>query len=84
MDISDFNIRKHIDKIDKIQTKEQLKDEAAKANIKEAAQISIAGDSADEVNNLMQIFRNAGVPVPEGYPAFSVDEAMNAYKKLGK
>jgi len=64
MDISDFNIRKHIEKIDKIQTKEQLKEEADKANIKEAAQISIAGDSADEVNNLMQIFRNAGVQAP--------------------
>ena len=31
-----------------------------------------------------ELFRNAGVPVPDGYPAFSVDEAMDAYKKLGK
>ncbi len=29
-----------------------------------------------------EIFRNAGVPVPEGFPAFSVDEAVNAFKKL--
>ena len=31
-----------------------------------------------------EIFRNAGVPVPDGYPAFSVDEAINAFKKIGK
>ncbi|HIO41251.1 MAG TPA: ADP-forming succinate--CoA ligase subunit beta, partial [Candidatus Marinimicrobia bacterium] len=28
------------------------------------------------------LFRNAGVPVPNGFPAFSVEEAMEAYKKL--
>ena len=31
-----------------------------------------------------ELFRNAGVPVPDGYPAFSVDEAIDAFKKLGK
>ena len=31
-----------------------------------------------------EIFRNAGVPVPNGYPAFSIDEAIDSYKKLGK
>ena len=30
-----------------------------------------------------ELFRNAGVPVPNGFPAFSVEEAMEAYKKLG-
>ena len=29
-----------------------------------------------------ELFRNAGVPVPKGFPAFSVEEAMKAYKKL--
>ncbi len=29
-----------------------------------------------------ELFRNAGVPVPNGFPAFSVEEAMEAYKKL--
>ena len=29
-----------------------------------------------------ELFRNAGVTVPNGYPAFSVDEAMEAYQKL--
>ena len=29
-----------------------------------------------------ELFRNAGVPVPEGYPAFSVDEALDAFQKL--
>ena len=29
-----------------------------------------------------ELFRNAGVPVPNGFPAFSVEEAMDAYKKL--
>jgi len=29
-----------------------------------------------------ELFRNAGVPVPNGLPAFSVEEAMEAYKKL--
>ena len=29
-----------------------------------------------------ELFRNAGVPVPNGFPAFSVEEAMKAYKKL--
>ena len=31
-----------------------------------------------------ELFRNAGVPVPGGYPVFSVDEAIDAFKKLGK
>ena len=31
-----------------------------------------------------ELFRNAGVPVPDGYPVFSVDEAIHAFKKLGK
>ena len=31
-----------------------------------------------------ELFRNAGVPVPDGYPVFSVDEAIDAFKKLGK
>ena len=31
-----------------------------------------------------ELFRNAGVPVPNGYPAFSIDEAMDSYEKLGK
>ena len=30
-----------------------------------------------------EIFRNAGVPIPKGFPAFSVDEAVNAFEKLG-
>jgi len=30
-----------------------------------------------------QIFREAGVPVPEGYPAFTVDEAVNVAEKIG-
>ena len=30
-----------------------------------------------------EIFRNAGVPVPEGFPAFNVDEAVIAFEKLG-
>ncbi|MAJ44842.1 MAG: ADP-forming succinate--CoA ligase subunit beta [Candidatus Marinimicrobia bacterium] len=30
-----------------------------------------------------QIFRDAGVPVPEGYPAFSVDEAVEIAEKIG-
>ena len=29
-----------------------------------------------------ELFRNAGVPVPNGFPAFSVEDAMEAYKKL--
>ena len=29
-----------------------------------------------------ELFRNAGVPVPNGFPAFSVEEAMEVYKKL--
>ena len=29
-----------------------------------------------------ELFRNAGVPVPNGFPAFSVEEVMEAYKKL--
>jgi len=29
-----------------------------------------------------ELFRNAGVPVPNGFPAFSVEEAMEAYKIL--
>ena len=29
------------------------------------------------------IFAEFGVPVPEGYPAFTVDEAVNAAKKIG-
>ena len=29
-----------------------------------------------------ELFRNAGVPVPNGFPAFSVEETMEAYKKL--
>ena len=29
-----------------------------------------------------EIFRNAGVPVPMGYPAFTVDEAVQAAQKL--
>ena len=29
-----------------------------------------------------ELFRNAGVPVPNGFPAFSVEEAMEAHKKL--
>ena len=29
-----------------------------------------------------ELFRNSGVPIPNGYPAFSVDEAMEAAKKL--
>ena len=29
-----------------------------------------------------ELFRNTGVPVPGGYPAFSVDEALDAYQKL--
>ena len=31
-----------------------------------------------------ELFRKGGVPVPNGYPAFSIDEAIAAYKKLGK
>ena len=30
-----------------------------------------------------EIFRNAGVPVPDGFPAFNVDEAVNAFENLG-
>ena len=30
-----------------------------------------------------QIFRAAGVPVPEGYPAFTVDEAVEIAEKIG-
>ena len=29
-----------------------------------------------------ELFRNAGVPIPNGFPAFSVEEAMEVYKKL--
>jgi len=29
-----------------------------------------------------ELFRNAGVPVPNGFPAFSVEEALEAFKKL--
>ena len=29
-----------------------------------------------------ELFRNAGVPVPNGFPAFSVEEAVKVYKKL--
>ena len=29
-----------------------------------------------------ELFRDAGVPVPKGYPAFSVDEALDAFNKL--
>ena len=29
-----------------------------------------------------ELFRNAGVPVPNGFPAFSVEEAMEVYKKM--
>jgi len=29
-----------------------------------------------------ELFRNAGVPVPNGFPAFNVEEAMDAYNKL--
>jgi len=29
-----------------------------------------------------ELFRNSGVPIPNGYPAFSVDEALEAAKKL--
>ena len=29
-----------------------------------------------------KLFRNAGVPVPDGYPACSVDEALDAFHKL--
>ena len=29
-----------------------------------------------------EIFRNSGVPVPEGFPAFNVEEAVNAFEKL--
>ena len=31
-----------------------------------------------------QLFRNAGVSVPEGYPAFSVNDALDAFHKLGQ
>ena len=30
-----------------------------------------------------EIFRQFGMPTPRGYPAFSVDEAVEAAKKLG-
>ena len=30
-----------------------------------------------------EIFRKYGVPTPRGFPAFSVDEALEAAKKLG-
>src|SRR3954463_6151010 len=30
-----------------------------------------------------EIFRKYGVPTPRGFPAFSVDEAVDAAKKLG-
>src|SRR5919108_1468815 len=30
-----------------------------------------------------EIFRKFGIPTPRGYPAFSVDEAVEAAKKLG-
>ena len=29
-----------------------------------------------------ELFRNAGVPVPNGFPAFSVKEAVDVYNKL--
>ena len=29
-----------------------------------------------------ELFRNAGIPVPKGFPAFSVEEAVEVYKKL--
>ena len=29
-----------------------------------------------------ELFRNAGIPVPNGFPAFSVEEAMEVYKKV--
>ena len=29
-----------------------------------------------------ELFRDAGVPVPKGYPAFSVNEALDAFNKL--
>ena len=29
-----------------------------------------------------ELFRNAGVPVPDGFPAFSVDEALDVFRKL--
>ena len=29
-----------------------------------------------------ELFRNAGVPVPNGFPAFNVEEALDAYNKL--
>ena len=29
-----------------------------------------------------ELFRNAGIPVPNGFPAFSVEEAVEVYKKL--
>ena len=29
-----------------------------------------------------ELFRNAGIPVPNGFPAFSIEEAVEVYKKL--
>ncbi len=29
-----------------------------------------------------ELFRNAGIPVPNGFPAFSVEEAVEVYKRL--
>ena len=29
-----------------------------------------------------ELFRNAGIPVPNGFPAFSVEEAVEVYKKM--
>ncbi|MEE9190070.1 MAG: ADP-forming succinate--CoA ligase subunit beta [Candidatus Neomarinimicrobiota bacterium] len=31
-----------------------------------------------------ELFRNKGVPVPHGYPAFTTDEALSIYQKLGE
>jgi len=63
MDIRDF-----LNKIDKIQSKKDLTSEVKKINLTEqtALNISMYGTDANEINQMMQIFKSAGLqpPVP--------------------
>jgi hypothetical protein len=60
MDIRDF-----IGKVDKIQSKEENRKEANKETLKEAVQFSMVGDNLDDIQNFLQIFKNAGVDAPK-------------------
>jgi hypothetical protein len=74
-----MDIRDILQKIDKVQTPKELTSEIVKSNLTEAAVINVSmyGNTPDEVQALYQIFKNAGLQSPVMSPVNAEEKSVD-------